>query len=249
MRSLKIIVFRDTDKPYTMILPAALIIGLVFGIVALASLFTFSVMSNVMLMADNSAHAANDSGQTAVIPVAGQEDTEETDSEGSLTEEAEKTREHEQIAENLVEDDNVESLTAEGEPEDAEIVSITPLMLEDSSVEAILLTSPEIGEDYISISAQVQKRLDLGTSERGKFIVALLSHEGQLGPAYPDTVQMEGHNIITPEQGNDFRISYRRSYDIRFPNIDPEQYSALVLYIYDQEATRLQWRNIISLNR
>jgi hypothetical protein len=272
MRSLKIIVFRDTDKPYTMIISPKVLIGTAFSIVALFSLLSFSVMSNVMfvtsansqqqqnpevqgIFADNenreeikpedNAEESNPLNNDQDDPMAGdQEDPVEENNEALP---AEEQSQEEPSAEDPV--DNQQPAEEENTPEVNTASSVLePLNLTTSEMEVAILNGVTVGNSSISVKAQVRKRLNRGVSSRGRFVAALLNNDGSLSETFPANIRSEGTEILNPEKGDSFRIRYSRDYDVRFNNIRPGNYSSIVLMIYDQENLELIWRDVVPVS-
>lgn len=240
MRSLKIIVFRDTDKPYTMILSAPLLVGISFGILALGALLTFSVMSNVMLYAQ--------AGEMAVAPAepalteSGQQVTEDpgvTD----LTSEEITEQPADQTEENPVTEEPAETPAAEQPP------VLADLHPQDGELEISPLESPVIGTSSITLRALLSKRINPGVSARGRFVAFLVDRGGNFGPSYPAGVTVQGDSYSGLEATSNFRISYRRGYEVRFNNIDPSAYVSIALCIFEFDTHQLLWRTIVPLQQ
>ena len=270
MRSLKIIIFRDTDKPYTMILSPKVLIGTSFSIVALFSLLTFSVMSNVMFV--TSANIQQSPNPEVQGIFADNQDKPDNENADDLKEETktEPSGEEATSAENqLPADENqgdpvnkenqeetpVEEL-AENEPvvEEQNIptelgaTSMEPVNLTSAEMEVAVVNGITVGDSSIRLTAQVRKRTNRGVSSRGRFVAALLRNDGTLSNTFPVNIRTEGTEILNPEKGDSFRIKYSRDYDVRFNNIRPEEYSSIVLMIYDQENLDLIWRNVVPVS-
>lgn len=282
MQSLKIIIFRDTDKPYTMIISSGILIGIAFSLIALMSLFTFSVMSNVMfykngqpepmmLAAANNQQEGNtdqeplseaipEEGNNTEDDAAAAEGTESSGEDGSSDDPAYENPvgvEEDEQASNTGEEapeGEIENTTEAEYPDPSNsslntLSNIAPYMPADSEVEAFLLQDAQLGTSSIRVRVQVQKRTNLGQRYRGRFCAALIDNEGNIGPTYPNQVNIEGNDVLNPDKANTFRIAYRRNYDIPFSNVDPQEYSAIVFYLFDEQTKTLQWRNSVPLTR
>lgn len=278
MRSLKIIIFRDTDKPYTMILSPKILIGTSFSIIALFSLLTFSVMSNVMFVTNANSSGPQQNGVQGIFADNKNNDenmdrVEEKDPEQPLAEDNLPAEENDnpelppadenttgeqpaaKDASNPVEEnvsrDTVEDKPAIEEPavQDGNDAEVSPLKLDNGEMEVALLSNPAVTGNSIRVKAQVRKTTNRGVATRGRFVAALLDNFGNLGGAFPVSVRTEGNEILNPEKGDSFRIKYSRDYDIRFDNINPEDYASIVLMIYDQDSLNLIWRDVLPVSR
>lgn len=235
MRSLKIIIFRDTDKPYTMILSAPLLVGISFGVLALVSLLTFSVMSNVMLYAQ----ASDGITSTSSAPPAATDTPEDSgdNPEDPLLE----SQSGEEIAEDQPATET--PIPVEVEPQ------LTDYQPETGELEVTAMDAPVIGQSAISIRALVNKRVNPGASAQGRFIAFLIDRDGNIGPSFPAGVSVSGDTYQGVESISSFRIGYRRPYDVRFANINPDEFESIALCIFDYDSNLLTWRTIVPLQR
>jgi hypothetical protein len=238
MKSLKVIIFRDTDKPYTIIISSSLIVLVTFSIVALVSLLTFSVLGNVMLIGqaetvESNQPAAADIQKPSESAEQVTKDTGPGEGEGSSEETGASAAESEQ--------------SAGGEEE-------TPVYFEDYSAPGSpfitqVVSGPAVAGNSLRYTIRVEKTADkLGINAGGKFIAALITSDGRIGPTFPTDVQSNGDEIINPENGILFRISYRRDIGVEFAGVKLEDYTALALFVFETNApNRMLWRKIESI--
>lgn len=254
MRSLKIIVFRDTDKPYTMIISSKVLIGITFGLVALISLLAFSVMGNVMLWNDN-VLAENPPVVEADTTSANDEVPAENDQQNVQGNDAEENGTENNSSESVEEDnggyDYEETDNGESEvPETFDEMVDNPYMAPGGSAhEAVMLGGPIVSSNSVQVNLEVRKRTELGIRAGGRLVAALVDSEGNVGSSLPRSIQYDGLQITNPERGTRFEIARRNTYNLDFQNVDTSQYSYLALFIYDELGTQLLWRNIIPLRR
>lgn len=244
MRSLKIIIFRDTDKPYTMILSPSLLAGVAFSAIAVFSLLVFSVLGNLILFSEEDAIASPT--KSAAGEEASGQHPETGDRPGGPASDGGDGTEGGSAADGEFAIDSGTS-EIEGDGDSAELIA--PWTPSDSPYTVFLLGQPEISGDEIAIRTRVEKTVDLGVSVSGYFVAALITDDNQIGPVYPERVQIEGTEVINPERGSQFRIRYRKDDIIRFSGIDAKRYTALVFYLFDEETKQLQWRNIEPISR
>ena len=236
MRSLKVIIFRDTDKPYTIILSSSLIVLVVFSVIALVSLLTFSILGNMMLVDQAEA------GESRVPPLvegeqlATHQGPDQSDNSAEAAEQPAIEDETEDTAE--VAGDAGELL----EPAEA----LEDWAASDSPFLTILVRGPAVTDGRIRYSVRVEKVPDqLGSSSSGKFVAALVTHDGRIGPKYPSDVESDAYDILNPDEGLLFRISYRRDISVEFVGADLDDYAALALFVFDiDDPNRLLWRKI-----
>lgn len=258
MRSLKIIIFRDTDKPYTMILSSSLIIGLAFGSIAVLSLFTFSVMSNVMLVTNGHQQtvAVEESQTAAAMPEESVEDksggedldkqpdqTATSGAEEDDTPQPEPEESDEQTAEEMqpIQEETSETTAAE---------DVITQFNENADVEVILYNDIELRSSSIYVPLRVRKSAEPGVTARGRFIAALVHKDGSLGPSYPEVIQFDGTDPLNPQRGTPFRIQYMRDYDdVIFTTINPDDYTGIAVFLYDQNGSQLIWRSVMPITR
>jgi hypothetical protein len=268
MRSLKIIIFRDTDKPYTMILSSGLLIGLSFGLIALLSLFTFSVLSNVMLYSGEPGSGGPQ--QAAITPAEtptqqneqgediGEQQGNAAEQGGEDDQQAADTGE-EQTGDEQQSGDEQTADTGEGEAEiPVETIEETagepssglqPFNPATAATEVVLERGPTLSSREITFTAQVRKRREEGIRVQGRFVAALVDRSGEFGPVYPGGINIEDGRVMNPQRGNSFSIAHRRNIAVSFNDIDPTDYAQLVLMIFDDDTGELQWRSIVPLPR
>ncbi len=237
MRSLKVIIFRDTDKPYTIILTSSLIVLVAFSTIALVSLLTFSVLGNIMLVGE--AQAGN--GEEPQMVAAGEQlstDQGPDQSEDS-TEEVESHAVEETPSETTEE--------AGGEIESAALLE--DWAAPDSPFLTILMNGPAVTDGRIRYTVRVEKVPDqLGNASSGRFVAALITRDGRIGPKYPVGMESDSYEILNPGDALLFRISYRRDITVEFVGADLEDYDALALFVFEvNDPNRLLWRKIESI--
>lgn len=240
MRSLKIIFFRDTDKPYTVILSSKVLIGISFSVIALISLLTFSIMSNVLILTEESAignegelEQMTDSLREPDVRTA---PAEENSGEGQST---------------AAEDINRESQEAESSDEAPETEAEEPASrdLENWSAPECPFTvsvigSPALGQSSVSIRTLVGKIVEAGRRESGRYVAVLANESGELGPTYPSGIAIDGYDIVNPERGRLFTIANSIEISLDFSGVNVEDYESLVIFIYDEETKGLLWKSV-----
>jgi len=241
MRSLKVIIFRDTDKPYTLILSPALMIALSFSLVAITSLLTFSVISNVLLLSedtaagsDRSAAAADRTGRDEAAVAEGAEVS------GTAEPDATPAETHEGVAE--PEESTSELPAAEN--------NLEPWIADDCMFSVQVIGGPDFEAGEVSIDTRVSKEVDRGRVGSGRYVAALVTSDGLLEPVFPTEgmVRAEGSRIVNPEDGELFRIAYSRDISFSFAAGDAEQHTTLAIFLFDAETRRLLCRTIIELS-
>lgn len=254
MRSLKIIIFRDTDKPYTMIISSRVIIGLTFGLVALIWLLGFSVMGNFMLwnagvLAEALPTQTMNEAGVSVEPL--QDDSQQGGQQEEATEEDSGQDSAQGIAEESTEsgfegsEDNSEELPGSF----AEMIDNPYMIPGGSAHDIVLLGEPLVLNNSVQVRLEVRKRTELGIRAGGRLITALVDVDGNVGSSLPRSIVYEGMQITNPERGTRFIIARRNTYNLEFQSVDTLRFNYLALFIYDEQGTLLQWRNIIPLRR
>ena len=248
MRSLKVIVFRDTDKPYTIILSSTLIVSVLFLAVALISLLTFSVLGNIMLVAEtgNGAHPAES--------VAG---TTEQESEAAQTEPPVEDNAEEAAEQASAGEETTEGESAEEEPtEDLLDYDSYAAPMEDFASPVgefitLVQSGPTVANGTVRYVIRVEKTQErLGVDGSGRFVAALVRDDGMLGPTFPTAIRSDGQEIVNPSSGELFRIRYRRDIRVEFAAADLEDYSAIALFIFEaNDNSQLLWRKIETIRR
>lgn len=237
MRSLKVIIFRDTDKPYTLILSPALMIALSFSLVAITSLLTFSAISNVLLLSEDTAAGSDRSAAAA-------------DREAAVAEGAEVS--------STAESDATPAETYEGVAEPEESASALPAVennleswaADDCMFSVQVIGGPDFEAGEVSLDTRVSKDVDRGRTGSGRYVAALVTGDGLLEPVFPaeGMVRAEGGRIVNPEDGELFRIAYSRDISFSFAAADVEQHAALAIFLFDEETRRLLCRTIVELS-
>jgi hypothetical protein len=241
MRSLKVIIFRDTDKPYTIIISSSLIVLVTFSIISLVSLLTFSVLGNMMLL-----------GQAQAVVTA---QVEQSAAGGPAKEGLQPTQEETGITEGEgagASENTAETAAATEQPpaeEEENSVPFEDYAAPDSQFQTQLLSGPAVSGNSIRFTVRVEKIADkLGVNSSGKFVAALITTDGRIGPTFPADIQTNGDEIINPENGILFRISYRKDTGVEFNGVNLADYSALALFVFENEAPyRVLWRKIESI--
>jgi len=252
MRSLKVIIFRDTDKPYTIIVSSAVIVFLVSSAIILVSLLTFSFLGNIMLVGQP---APADGGQqfaSGEIPESGggaEEPSDGGEEQGVDTESGAEPM----VGEAGSETDQQEESVAAGAQPDAEP---SPDRLEDwaapnSPFITILLDGPTVLNNRIRYRVRVEKAASqLGINASGRFVAALVRNDGRIGPTFPADIVTEGLEITNPRAGLLFRIAYRRDISVEFGDANLEDFSALALFVFDSNETKqLLWQKLEPIRR
>ena len=248
MRSLKVIVFRDTDKPYTIILSSTLIVSVMFVAVALISLLTFSVLGNIMLLAET----GNGVVPAETAELTGEQETEPAVTEPPAEDNAAEDTEQAAAGEETTEEQAGEEEAVE-EPLEYESYSeaLEDYMAPGGDFITVIQSGPTVSNGTVRYVIKVEKSEgQLGVDGSGRFIAALVRSDGQLGPTFPTGIRTDGQEILNPRNGELFRIRYRRDIRVEFAAADLEDYSALALFIYDaNDDSQLLWRKIETIRR
>lgn len=269
MRSLKIIIFRDTDKPYTIIIPSSILVTMAFIVLATFTLLTFSLVGNVMLYArtadkdpvavqqqeqdspqenellygeDQESPAGEETGDTGTVDDSQAETEEDLLASLDIVEEEPEGETPAGEGEDVLQGETEVAGTATGfSPEAFEIVD--PM----ASAEAVLIEDPLVSQNSVSLRIQVTKFEDSGVVYRGKFVAALADEEGNVHATYPRGAEIEDGVVLNPEDGNTFRIRYRRNYSLTLSKQAGVDYGYVLLFIYDNDTNQLHWRKAIPL--
>lgn len=228
MRSLKIILFRDTDKPYTMIIPASLIVAVSFSLIALVSLLTFSIMGNVMLF--NFGGVKEAGSQTAAA--------------------ADEVYEGEENAEpGPADTDDTQASTDTGEVE-PESQGWEEINAETNKFDVEVAQGPNIANGRIVlrvlIAVKSEHQVD-GVRHSGRYVMALLNKENQVVQTFPEAISIENREVQNPDRGFSFTIGNRQFYEGGFQADDLEVYSSIVFFIFDDESSELVYRGVVPI--
>jgi hypothetical protein len=253
MRSLKIIMFRDTDKPYTVILPSSLIVGVCFGVFALITLLSFSVMGNVMMVKQDSKYVtlAQDNA-TPAEQVADQQPVQAEEQQNESPEPAVETAEEiPEEATDAGETTTAEEILAE-EPPVEELIQHEPApyasyVADGSQVQAVIIGNIVNGNSQVTVRLRVEKLANRGALYSGYLVMALVDEDGNLGGAYPTRINTSGQEILNPQRGEPFRIRQSREVTAPINKRNGVQYQGVVIYIYDNETNELVWREMLEL--
>lgn len=270
MRSLKIIIFRDTDKPYTIIIPSTVLVTLAFAVIGIFTLLTFSLAGNVMLYAENIDHeerieqfAANSAAEEELKP----EEDRQTPAESEGQQQENGLNEVEQTAGEILDDVNTEEQqpsaedgngsaaaqleqpveTENTETPEAFTAASFDLAEQTAEAEAILIGDAVVNQNSVSVVVQVRKIRDEGVEFNGKFIAGLADVRGEVFATYPRSVNLDQNQVLNPDNGNTFRIRHRRNYNLTIPTGQGEEPAYLMLYIFNADTGQLQWRRAIAL--
>jgi hypothetical protein len=234
MRSLKIIVFRDTDKPYTVIIPSSLLVLTAFVTVALVSLLTYSVIANALL-----------AGGMAAVPTASEPAAEEG---GELVPVEEPAGEESGTTGRTAQaQEGVESGTAseqtqpleEKQPWEAFEAADNPF-----TVNALGGPAGVGGGVQLQLDIRVKDRFRDGQLKNGRYIVALLDEDMIVGAVYPESARIESEAAVSPLSGASFSIRTGNIYQARFQGADLSNYAAYVVLVYREETQELLWKSL-----
>jgi len=276
MKSLKIIIFRDTDKPYTIIIPSTVLVAVTFIALALVTVLSFSLISNVLLYAktkgepqlqmasqstvDQQQLQAN---QEAVdLDPAGEQQQNDNSSDDGNESDIATIDDPGDLVENVTDADQtdvsqVNTSDSDGEQPDAEGENATQQPL---SAESYALSEPganvqaEINGNIINRSnsvafnAQVAKVNPSSTAFTGRFVVALTDAQGNGGSTYPEGLVVTGGKVETPQRGTTFSIRRLRNYNsIQLPKQSSVESVYIMLFVYTEDGSELLWRKAVPL--
>jgi hypothetical protein len=273
MRSLKIIIFRDTDKPYTIIIPSSILVTASFLVIATFTLLVFSLMGNVILYA----RTMDQNQQTAMVQNEdiAEKQEEPGDSTKTATDPIDVSSDNpadnqfvsgsQQVDAKPVEDDSVDQQPVQEDALASE--TTTPNSLEEdgegteagfsaqqfdfvsptATADAQLLDEPTVTDETVRFRAEVKKFQQAGVEYRGKFVAALADRAGNIYARYPSSAQIEENDVVDPDRGNSFRIRHRRNYTVTLQKEPGVEYAYIMIFIYDNDTNALHWRKAIPL--
>jgi hypothetical protein len=259
MRSLKIIIFRDTDKPYTIIIPSYVLVTGAFLVISIFTLLAFSLVGNVMLYADivdqrsvTSQYASADVGEETVTQAEDKPDQSNADDQTDSPEDVQLPLEERPVVTDTVDSGTSETTEEESENLDSEqLPAFSPGEFDyvdpSASVEAIILDDLLVTDQAVQFRAQVRKTDEMGVPYQGEFIAALADSEGKVDSVFPSRVNISEGEVSSPGDGNTFRISYRRNYNISLTKTPGTEYAWVLLYIYDNDTKELHWKKAIPI--
>jgi len=273
MKSLKIIIFRDTDKPYTIIIPSTVLVAVAFVALALVTMLSFSLISNVLLYAktkdqpqiqlasQTTPDQQDITAQDMDDPIADENDAQQSTDNDALdvdngevistpddAADGDTSQEDVDQPETMVDDNTQTDTPVENtveQPMRAESYALTAV---GANVRADVNGNIVNRENSVVLNAQVAKINPSNSAFTGRFIVAITDAQGNGGSTYPEGLVVSDGRVETPQRGTTFSIRRLRNYNsIQLPKQASIENAFIMLFVYTEDGSKLLWRKAVPL--